>query len=107
VSEDAPNQVAEASDSEQTQREVDSTSIDTSGITADGRAINDPRVEARPIGDVAVQTAIGSVFGDEAFPDALHFVNEAPRAANDPRGPRIDEPAANDELIEENKAVDG
>jgi ribonuclease E len=105
VSEDAPTQVAEASDSEQVQREVDSTSIDTSGITADGRAINDPRVDARPIGDVAVKTAIGSVFGTEAFPDAPHFASEAPRAANDPRGPIIDEPAANDELIEENEVA--
>ena len=105
VSEDAPTQVAEASDSEQAQRAVDSTLIDTSGITADGRAINDPRVDARPIGDVAVKTAIGSVFGTEAFPDAPHFASEAPRAANDPRGPIIDEPAANDELIEENEVA--
>jgi ribonuclease E len=105
VSKDAPTQVAEASDSEQAQREVDSTSIDRSGITADGRAINDPRVDARPIGDVAVKTAIGSVFGTEAFPDAPHFASKAPRAANDPRGPIIDEPAANDELIEENEVA--
>jgi len=105
VSEDAPTQVAEASDSEQAQREVDSTSIDRSGITADGRAINDPRVDARPIGDVAVKTAIGRVFGAEAFPDAPHFASKAPRAANDPRGPIIDEPAANDELIEENEVA--
>ena len=53
-----------------------------------------------------MQTAIGSVFGAEAFPDAPHFASAAPRAANDPRGPRIDEPAANDELIEENEAAD-
>ena len=69
------------------------------------QCINDPRVDARPIGDVAVKTAIGSVFGTEAFPDAPHFASEAPRAANDPRGPIIDEPAANDDLIEENEAA--
>ena len=79
---------------------------DMSGITAEGRAINDPRVDARPVGKIKVQTAIGSVFGTEAFPDAPHFASAAPRAANDPRGPRIDEPAANDELIEENEAAD-
>ena len=79
---------------------------DMSGITAEGRAINDPRVDARPVGKIKVQTAIGSVFGAEAFPDAQHFASAAPRAANDPRGPRIDEPAANDELIEENEAAD-
>ena len=79
---------------------------DMSGITAEGRAINDPRVNARPVGKIKVQTAIGSVFGAEAFPAAQHFASAAPRAANDPRGPRIDEPAANDELIEENEAAD-
>ena len=79
---------------------------DMSGITAEGRAINDPRVDARPVGKIKVQTAIGSVFGAEAFPDAQHFASAAPRAANDPRGQRIDEPAANDELIEENEAAD-
>ena len=79
---------------------------DMSGITAEGRAINDPRIDARPVGKIKVQTAIGSVFGAEAFPDAQHFASAAPRAANDPRGPRIDEPAANDELIEENEAAD-
>ena len=76
------------------------------GITADGRAINDPRVDARPVGDITVQTAIGSVFGTDAFPNAPHHASEAPRAANDPRGPRLDEPAANDELIEENEVAD-
>ena len=77
-----------------------------SGITAEGRAINDPRVDARPVGKIKVQTAIGSVFGAEAFPDAQHFASAAPRAANDPRGQRIDKPAANDELIEENESAD-
>ena len=86
----------------------DQTAIerDTSGITANGRAINDPRVDARPIGEITVQTVIGNVFGTGAFPDAPHHASTAPRAANDPRGQRIDEPAANDELIEENAAVD-
>jgi len=79
---------------------------DRSGITAEGRAINDPRVDARPVGKIKVQTVIGSVFGAEAFPDAPHFASAAPRAANDPRGPRIDEPAANDELIKENEVAD-
>jgi hypothetical protein len=53
-----------------------------------------------------VRTAISSVFGTEAFPDAPHFSSQSPRAANDPRGPKIDEPAANDELIEENEVVE-
>ena len=79
---------------------------DMSGITAEGRAINDPRVDARPVGKIKVQTAIGSVFGAEAFPDAPHFASAAPREANDPRGPGIEEAAAKDELIEENESAD-
>ncbi|MEC7960611.1 MAG: ribonuclease E/G, partial [Pseudomonadota bacterium] len=103
-----PADVNEAAETEAVQADSDhaENERDMSGITADGRAINDPRVDARPVGKITVQTAIGSVFGAEAFPDAPHFASAAPRAANDPRGPRIDEPAANDELIEENEAAD-
>ena len=103
-----PAEVNEAAETEAVQADSDhaENERDLSGITAEGRAINDPRVDARPIGKIKVQTAIGSVFGAEAFPDAPHFASAAPRAANDPRGPRIDEPAANDELIEENEAAD-
>ncbi|MEC7610178.1 MAG: ribonuclease E/G, partial [Pseudomonadota bacterium] len=103
-----PADVTEAAETEAVQADSDhaENERDMSGITADGRAINDPRVDARPVGKITVQTAIGSVFGAEAFPDAPHFASAAPRAANDPRGPRIDEPAANDELIEENEAAD-
>ena len=107
-SEEESAEVIERAETEEVQTDVDHTEIqrDTCGITAEGRAINDPRVDARPVGDIKVQTAIGTVFGTEAFPDAPHFASAAPRAANDPRGPRTDEPAANDELIEENQAVD-
>ena len=103
-----PAEVNEATETEAVQADSDhaENERDLSGITAEGRAINDPRVDARPVGKIKVQTAIASVFGAEAFPDAPHFASAAPRAANDPRGPRIDEPAANDELIEENEAAD-
>ena len=103
-----PAEVNEATETEAVQADSDhaENQRDMSGITADGRAINDPRVDARPVGKIKVQTAIASVFGAEAFPDAPHFASAAPRAANDPRGPRIDELAANDELIEENEAAD-
>ncbi len=106
--EDEPTKVAEVTVIEEVQIDYDDAPIgrDMSGITPDGRAVNDPRVDARPIEEVIVQTAIGSVFGTEAFPDAPHYASMAPRAANDPRGPRIDEPAANDELIEENEVAD-
>ena len=103
-----PAEVNEATETEAVQADSDhaENERDLSGITAEGRAINDPRVDARPVGKIKVQTAIASVFGAEAFPDAPHFASAAPRAANDPRGPRIDELAANDELIEENEAAD-
>ena len=103
-----PTEVNEATETETVQADSDhaENERDLSGITAEGRAINDPRVDARPVGKIKVQTAIASVFGAEAFPDAPHFASAAPRAANDPRGPRIDELAANDELIEENEAAD-
>ena len=106
--EDAPTEVNDPAETEAVQAGSNhaENERDFSGITAEGRAINDPRVDARPVGKIKVQTAIGSVFGTEAFPDAPHCASAAPRAANDPRGPRIEEPAANDALIEENEAAD-
>ena len=103
-----PAEVNDTAENEAVQADSDhaENERDMSGITAEGRAINDPRVDARSVGKIKVQTAIGSVFGAEAFPDAPHFASSAPRAANDPRGPRIDEPVANDQLIEENEAAD-
>ena len=107
-SEEAPAEVTETAEIEEVPFDSSQPAIqrNTTGITADGRAVNDPRVDARPIGEITVQTAVSSVFDTEAFPDAPHYASDAPRATNDPRGPRIDEPAANDELIEENEAAD-
>ncbi len=107
-SEEAPAEVTETATIGEVRPDSDHTDIelDISGITADGRAINDPRVYARPIGEITIQTDIGSVFGTEAFPNAPHYASTAARAANDPRGTRIDEPAATDEFNEENEAAD-
>ena len=107
-SEEAPAEVTAIATIEEVRPDSDHTDIelDMSGITAEGRAINDPRVDARPIGEITIQTAIGSVLGTEAFPDAPHYASTAPRAANDPRGARIDEPAATGEFMDENEAVD-
>ena len=85
---------------------AESTPASTAGITPSGRAVNDPRVASKPVGDIEVQTAIGAVFGAESFPDAIHVVSDAPRAVNDPRGPRAGTDAANDEVIEENDVAD-
>jgi ribonuclease E len=85
---------------------TDRTPANTAGITASGRAVNDPRVASKPVGDIDVKTALGSLFGAESFPDAIHVLRDAPRAINDPRGPRTGTDAANDEVIEENDVAD-
>lgn len=70
-----------------------SEALDLSGITEDGRAINDPRVDAKPITEIRVETAKRALFSSEAFPDAMKIANNPERAANDPRGPRAVEAA--------------
>ena len=57
------------------------------GINEEGRAINDPRVEARPVASVEISTAQVALFKDEVAPAAEHSGRAAPRASNDPRGP--------------------
>ena len=57
------------------------------GINEEGRAINDPRVEARPVASVEISTAQVALFKDEVAPAAEHSGRSAPRASNDPRGP--------------------
>jgi ribonuclease E len=65
-----------------------------SGITADGRAINDPRVEARPVGEVNVTTSRRAMFSQTAAPPVRHSGRVVPRASNDPRGSRPAVPMA-------------
>ena len=59
----------------------------TDGITADGRATNDPRVEARPVGVVECTTSHRTLFSEVALPPAPSSNRAVPRASNDPRGP--------------------
>jgi len=66
--------------------DVKSTSRD--GITAGGRAINDPRVDARPVGVVEIITSYKPLFSENAAPPVTPIVSNVPRASNDPRGPR-------------------
>ena len=95
TSDESHAQVAEAPSVEVT--------VDLSGVTESGRAINDPRVEAKPVTAVTVETAIRALFNVAAQPDAVQIANNPERAANDPRGPReID--ATADEISEENNA---
>ena len=79
-----------------------SEAVDLSGITEDGRAINDPRVDAKPITEIRVETAKRALFSSEAFPDAMKIANNPERAANDPRGPRVTEAAEGTDSEENN-----
>ncbi|EHQ57327.1 RNAse E [gamma proteobacterium HIMB55] len=79
-----------------------SGALDLSGITEDGRAINDPRVDAKPITEIRVETAKRALFSSEAFPDAMKIANNPERAANDPRGPRAVEAAEGTDSEENN-----
>ena len=82
--------------------ETTSEAADLSGITEDGRAINDPRVDAKPITEIRVETARRALFSSEAFPDAMKIANNPERAANDPRGPRAPEAAEGSDSEENN-----
>jgi ribonuclease E len=81
--------------------EIPAVTLDLSGITEDGRAINDPRVDAKPVTEINVETAKRALFNAEAFPDAVQIANSPERAANDPRGPRAND-AAEDVDSDEN-----
>ncbi len=61
------------------------------GITATGRAINDPRVQARPVGPVEITTARRPLFGDFVAPPVVPKERIVQRAGNDPRGPVLQE----------------
>ena len=76
--------------------------VDRSGITEGGRAINDPRVDAKPITAISVETAKRALFSSDAFPDAVKIANNPERAANDPRGPRVTEAAEGTDSEENN-----
>ena len=61
---------------------------DTSGLTGDGRAINDPRVAPKPITDTAVTTEQGLLFWQTEAPPVTVIERDVSRASNDPRGQR-------------------
>ena len=64
----------------------------TAGITEDGRACNDPRVEPSPVGVVEITTTHPVLFSEYVAPAALSSGRIAPRASNDPRGPLPEQP---------------
>ena len=62
--------------------------VDLSGLTSEGRAVNDPRVDPKPVADVAVVTERGELFTTQEAPPVSVIHRNAPRASNDPRGPK-------------------
>ena len=61
------------------------------GLTEAGRAYNDPRVEARPVGVVEIVTAHPALFSDVVAPPVQPSGKVALRASNDPRGQLMQE----------------
>jgi len=61
---------------------------DTSGLTAEGRAVNDPRILPKPVTDTAVQTELTQLFAAPEAPPVSVVPQNIPRASNDPRGPK-------------------
>jgi ribonuclease E len=58
------------------------------GITAAGRAVNDPRISPKPITDTSVTTEQGQLFWQPEAPPVTVVERDVQRASNDPRGPR-------------------
>ena len=68
--------------------EVEAVVTDRSGLTETGRAVNDPRVEPNPVGDVNVMTLREALFWEQQAPPVSVVDKNVPRASNDPRGPK-------------------
>jgi ribonuclease E len=69
----------------------------STGITAEGRAINDPRVAPKPVSEVEIRSERGSLFAAEQAPALTPIDRNVPRASNDPRGPKaVDDNSATD-----------
>ncbi len=58
------------------------------GITAAGRAVNDPRISPKPITETPVTTEQGQLFWQPEAPPVTVVERDVQRACNDPRGPR-------------------
>lgn len=60
-------------------------SVDRSGLTEEGRAVNDPRVNPHAISDVSINTQSFALFPPEQAPALSVVSRDVPRASNDPR----------------------
>ena len=59
----------------------------TAGLGEDGRAVNDPRSQPKPVEAVEISTGHPQLFGDSVAAAAQTSGRVAARASNDPRGP--------------------
>ena len=64
---------------------------DHGGMHSSGRAVNDPRVTAKPVVAVEVHTTLSTLFSGHEAPPVSVVARNIPRASNDPRGPRSGE----------------
>ena len=64
---------------------------DHGGMHSSGRAVNDPRVTAKPVVAVEVHTTLSTLFSGHEAPPVSIVARNIPRASNDPRGPRSQE----------------
>ncbi len=71
------------------------TETSTDGLSADGRACNDPRLDARPVEQLEISTAHMTLFSDTISPPAKPSDRVVPRSSNDPRGPRSEDSRTN------------
>lgn len=62
---------------------------DVSGMTEQGRAVNDPRIAPRPVKDTVVTTELGQIFPVTQAPPVALPQRSVQRASNDPRGPGL------------------
>jgi ribonuclease E len=63
-------------------------SIDTNALTADGRAVNDPRVTPAPVDALQIATGALTLFSEGSAPAVEAPDRNVARASNDPRGQR-------------------
>ena len=64
------------------------TAVDNSGMTEQGRALNDPRVLPKPVAEISVATAHAALFSASEAPSVTMMSRDVPRASNDPRAPK-------------------
>ncbi|GAB3276177.1 ribonuclease E [Parahaliea aestuarii] len=84
---EAPAAVASAPATEAPAAEPEPAPVITTGLTDNGRAVNDPRVAPQPVAEVQISTAHPVLFSDVVAPAVVPSGRAAPRASNDPRGP--------------------